>query len=136
MATLTPTLTLTSAAGDITSDALAVSVTDALTVKAPSVNLSALVVDTTGANNIIVPANADKQTWVFVRHTGTTNGSTTTTNHCDVEITGDVAVGTLKPGEWFWFPFCGNGGSKGVQLQAVGSSVQVEYGYWSDSTAQ
>ena len=134
MATLTPTLTIVST--DVASDELNFSVTDSLTVKAPSVNLSTLIVDTTGANNIIVPANADKQTWVFVRHTGTTNGTTTTTNHCDIELTGDVAVGTIKPNEWLWFPFCGNGGSTGVQLQAVGSSVQVEYGYWSDSTAQ
>ena len=132
----TTAITLTSAAGDITSDALAVSISDALSVKAPSVNLSTLIVDTTGANNIIVPANADKQTWVYVKHTGTTDGSTTTTQHVDVELTGDVAVGTLKAGEFFWFPFCGNGGSTGVQLQSVSGNVQVEYAYWSDSTAQ
>ena len=134
MATLTPTLTLDSS--DATSDVLNVSVTDTLTVKAPSQGLSTIVADTTGANNIIVTANADKQSWVFIRHTGTSDGSTTTEAHCDIEITGDVAVGTLKPGEWAWFPFCGNGGSKGVQLQAVGSSVQMEYAYWSDNTAQ
>jgi len=134
MATLIPTLSLTSS--DATSDTLDFSVIDTLTIKAPSSSLSQTVVDTTGANNIIVAANADKQTWVFIRHTGTTDGSTTTTAHCDVELTGDVAVGTLKPGEFCFFPFCGNGGSVGVQLQAVGSSVQMEYAYWSDSTAQ
>ena len=47
-----------------------------------------------------------------------------------------MAIGTLKANEWLWFPHCGNGGSTGIQLQAVGSAVQVEYGYWSDSTAQ
>jgi|TARA_R100001530_G_scaffold56685_1_gene41355 hypothetical protein len=134
MATLTPTLTLTST--DATTDQLAFSVTDSLTVKAPSQGLSTIIVDTTGANNIIVPANADKQTWVYVRHTGTTDGSTTTTQHCDIELTGDVAIGTLKANEWFWFPHCGNGGSTGVQLQSVSGSIQMEYGYWSDSTAQ
>ena len=131
---LVPTLTL----NDTTSfsDTINFSVTDSLTVKAPSRSLSTIIADTTGANNIIVAANADKQTWLFVRHTGTSDGSSTTSAHCDIELTGDVAVGTLKSGEWFFFPFCGNGGSTGVQLQAVGSAVQLEYAYWSDSTAQ
>ena len=134
MATLTPTLTLTST--DATTDQLSFSVTDSLTVKAPSQGLSTVIVDTTGANNIIVAANADKQTWLYVKHTGTTDGTTSTVQHCDVELTGDTAVGTLKPGEWFFFPFCGNGGSTGVQLQSVSGNIQMEYGYWSDSTAQ
>ena len=60
----------------------------------------------------------------------------TTSAHVDIELTGNVAIGTLKANEWLWFPHCGNGGSTGIQLQAVGSAVQVEYGYWSDSTAQ
>ena len=134
MATLIPTLTLSST--DASTDLLSFSVTDSLTTKAPSVGLSTLIVDTTGANNIIVPANDNKQTWLYVKHTGTTDGSSSTIAHVDVELTGDVAVGTLKPNEFFWFPFCGNGSSVGVQLQAVSGSVQVEYGYWSDSTAQ
>ena len=131
---LVPTLTI----NDTTSfsDTINFSVTDSLTIQAPSSSLSTIIVDTTGANNIIVAANDNKQTWVFVRHTGTSDGSSSTSAHCDIEITGDVAVGTLKPGEWFFFPFCGNGASKGVQLQAVGSAVQCEYAYWSDSTGQ
>ena len=131
---LVPTLTIK----DTTtfSDEINFSVTDSLTVTAPSSSLSTIVVDTTGANNIIVAANDNKQTWLFVRHTGTSDGSSSTSAHCDIELTGDVAVGTLKPNEWFFFPFCGNGASKGVQLQAVGSAVQLEYAYWSDSTAQ
>ena len=131
---LVPTLTLTDTGSF--SDEISFSVTDSLTVTAPSSSLSTIVVDTTGANNIIVAANDNKQTWLFVRHTGTSDGSSSTSAHCDIEITGDVAVGTLKPNEWFFFPFCGNGASKGVQLQAVGSAVQCEYAYWSDSTGQ
>ena len=131
---LVPTLTIKDST--TFSDEINFSVTDSLTVTAPSSSLSTIVVDTTGANNIIVAANDNKQTWLFVRHTGTSDGSSTTSAHCDIEITGDVAVGTLKPNEWFFFPFCGNGASKGVQLQAVGSAVQCEYAYWSDSTAQ
>ena len=134
MPTLIPTLTITST--DATSDELSFSVTDSLTVTGPAVNLGLVVVDTTGANNIIVPANDNKQTWVFIRHTGTSDGTSSTSAHCDIELTGNVAIGTLKANEWLWFPHCGNGGSTGIQLQAVGSAVQVEYGYWSDSTAQ
>ena len=131
---LIPTLTIKDST--TFSDEISFSVTDELTVTAPSSSLSTIVVDTTGANNIIVAANDNKQTWLFVRHTGTSDGSSSTSAHCDIEITGDVAVGTLKPNEWFFFPFCGNGASKGVQLQAVGSAVQCEYAYWSDSTGQ
>ena len=131
---LIPTLTIKDAT--TFSDEISFSVTDELTVKAPSSSLTTIIADTTGANNIIVAANADKQTWLFVRHTGTSDGSSSTSAHCDIELTGDVAVGTLKSGEWFFFPFCGNGGSTGVQLQAVGSAVQLEYAYWSDNTAQ
>ena len=135
MATLIPTLTISSS--DATSDMLSFSVVDNLTIKAPSQSLSQVVVDTTGANNIIVAANDNKQTWVFIRHTGkAADGTTDTTNHCDIEITGDVAAGTLKPGEFCFFPFCGNGASKGVQLQAVSASVTMEYAYWSDNTGQ
>jgi len=135
MATLTPTLTLSST--DAFSDVVNFSVTDTLTTKAPSQSLTKIVADTTGANNIIVTANDDKQTWVFIKHTGfAADGTTSTANHCDVELTGNTAVGTLKPGEFCFFPFCGNGSSVGVQLQAVSASVTMEYAYWSDNTAQ
>ena len=131
---LIPTLTIK----DTTtfSDTIDFSVTDSLTVKAPSRSLSTIIVDTTGANNIIVPANDNKQTWVFVKHTGTTDGSTGTAAHVDIELTGNVAIGTLKANEWFWFPHCGNGGSTGIQLQSVSGAIQCEYAYWSDSVAQ
>ena len=62
MPKLIPTLTLYSS--DNTSDQLSFSISDQLTVVAPSVNLSTIIVDNTGANNIIVPANDNKQSWV------------------------------------------------------------------------
>lgn len=119
------------------SDEINFSVTDSLTTIAPAQSLSKIVATTTGGDNIIVAANDNKQTWVFIRHTGkAADGTTDTANHCDIEITGDVAAGTLKPLEFCFFPFCGNGASKGVQLQAVTASVTMEYAYWSDSTGQ
>ena len=135
MATLTPTLILSST--DAFTDIVNFSISDTLTTKAPSQSLSKIVVDTTGANKIIVTANDNKQTWVFIKHTGkAADGTTDTSNHCDVELTGNTAVGTLKPGEFCFFPFCGNGASVGVQLQAVSASVTMEYAFWSDNTAQ
>tara|TARA_R110000787_G_scaffold169774_1_gene282462 strand:+ start:552 stop:956 length:405 start_codon:yes stop_codon:yes gene_type:complete len=134
MATLITKLSINSTT--VSSDPLTLNLSDILSIKSPSIGLSKLIIDTTGANNIIVPANDDKQTWFFVRNTGTTNGTTATTSHVDIELTGDVAIGTLKTDEWCFFPHCGNGGSTGIQLQAVSGAVEVEYAYWSDSTAQ
>ena len=56
MATLTPTLTLTST--DATSDELSFSVTDTLTVKEPSVGLSKVSATTTGGDNIILASHS------------------------------------------------------------------------------
>ena len=131
MATLTPTLTLAST--DATSDELSFSVTDTLTVKAPAQSLSTAIVDSTGANNIIVPATGGITTYVFIRHTGTTNGTTTTTVQVDVEETGDAAFARLAAGEWLFLPFNHHAGDIGVQLQSTGADVQMEYAFWTKS---
>jgi len=129
MATLTPTLTLTS--DDATTDQLSFSVTDSLSINAPLVGLSKVVADNTGANNIVVPTTGGTITYFFCRHTGTTDGSTTTTQLVDVEETGDAAFARLGPGEWLFLPFCHHGGDVGIQFQvAHASSVQMEYAYW------
>jgi hypothetical protein len=67
---LVPTLTL----NDTTtfSDTVNFSITDSLTVTAPAQSLSTIVVDTTGANNIIVPAADAKDFQVGL---STDNGS-------------------------------------------------------------
>ena len=129
MATLTPTLTLAST--DATSDELSFSVTDTLTVKAPAQSLSTMIADGTGANNIVVPLTGGITTYFFCRHTGTTDGTTTTTQLVDVEETGDAAFARLGPGEWLFLPFCHHGGSVGVQLHVQHASVvQMEYSFW------
>jgi hypothetical protein len=126
MATLTPTLTLTST--DASSDDLALSVTDSLEITSPSVGLSKISVDTTGANNIIQP-NTDGQTYyVFVRHTGVDASGSTVTTTLNIEKTGDVIFGKLAAEEWAWFP-CG-GASHGIQLQSSSGTIVAEYAYW------
>lgn len=126
MATLTPTLTLSSA--DATTDQLSFSVTDQLSVTAPHVGLAKLAVTTTGANNIIQPATDGQTYYVYVKHTGVdANGSTVTTT-MNVELTGDVVIGKLAAGEFMFMPVGGH--SLGVQLQASGATIVAEYAYF------
>ena len=129
MATLTPTLTLTST--DATTDQLSFSVTDSLSVTSPLQSMSKIVADNTGANNIVVPSTGGTITYFYCRHTGTTDGSTTTTQLVDVEETGDAAFARLGPGEFLFLPFCHHGGDVGVQFQvAHASNVQMEYAFF------
>ena len=132
MATLTPTLTLAST--DAASDELNFTVTDELGIKAPSQNLSTVIATATGGDNIVVPLTGGTITYFFCRHTGTTDGTTTTTQLVDVEETGDAAFARLGPGEWLFLPFCHHAGNVGVQFQvAHASEVQMEYAYWTKS---
>ena len=129
MATLTPTLTLVST--DATSDELSFSVTDSLSIKAPSHSLSTHIATNTGGDNIVVPLTGGTITYFYCRHTGTTDGSTTTTQLVDVEETGDAAFARLGPGEWLFLPFCHHAGNVGIQFQvAHASNVQMEYVFW------
>ena len=114
MATLTPTLTLTSA--DATTDQLSFSVTDSLSVTAPHIGLAKASVSTTGANNIIQPATDGQTYYVYVKHTGVDASGSTVTTTMNIELTGDVVIGKLAAGEFMWMPVGGH--SLGVQLQA------------------
>ena len=127
MATLTPTLTLSSS--DIASDVLNMTVTDSLTVTVPAVGLSKRNVTATGGDHIIVPAGT-AISYLFVRHTGTTDGSTATSQLVDLENTDNEAFARLKPGEFLFLPFCHAGASVGVQLHSQGSNVQCEYAFF------
>ena len=129
MATLVPTLTLTSS--DATSDELSFSVTDSLTVTAPSRSLSLVNATATGSATVIVPAGT-AISYLFVRHTATTDGSTGTAQLVDLEFTADeIAFARLGAGEWLFMPFNNAGASDGVQLQVAHASVvQLEYAYW------
>ena len=93
MATLTPTLTLAST--DLSSDELNFSVTDSLTTGQDYRALARTTVTTTGANNIIQPSTDGQTYYVYVKHTRTTDGSTTTTETLNLEFTGDVVFGKL-----------------------------------------
>lgn len=124
---LVPTLTIK----DTTtfSDEVNFSVTDSLTVTAPAQALSLETVTTTGGNHIIIPA-ATAIAYLFVRHTGTTDGSTGTAQLLDLENTDDEAFARLGAGEYLFMPFNHAGASVGVQLQSASGNIQVEYAYW------
>ena len=131
MATLTPTLTLTSS--DASSDTLNMTVTDSLTIGAPSRGLSTAIATATGSQTIIVPAST-AIAFLFIRHTGTTDGSTSTVRQVDVENTDNEAFARLSSGEWLFMPFNHAEANVGVQLHVQHSSssdvVQMEYAYW------
>ena len=91
MATLTPTLTLAST--DISSDTLSFSVTDSLTVVSPHIGIAKITVSTTGANNIIQPATDGQTYYMYIKHTGTSDGSTAVTTTLNIELTGDAVFG-------------------------------------------
>jgi len=126
MATLTPTLTLSST--DISSDTLSFSVTDSLTVVSPHIGIAKITVSTTGVNNIIQPATDGQTYYMYIKHTGTSDGSTAVTTTLNIELTGDVVFGKLAAGEFAFFPSGGH--SLGVQLQASSGTIVAEYGYF------
>ena len=129
MATLTPTLTLASTDA-FANQAISLSITDSLTVGAPMADISTIVATATGAQSIIVPAGT-AVTYLYVRHTGTTDGSTATAQMVDIEDTADVAISRLAPGEFAFFPANKAGGSTGIQLQVAHASVVLcEYMYF------
>ena len=128
MATLTPTLTLKST--DAFSDVLNFSISDDLTVTAPSQGLSTIIATATGGNHIIIPTTTSI-VYLFVRHTGTTDGSTGTSQLVDLENTDNEAFARLGAGELLFMPFNHAGVSVGVQLQvAHASNVQLEYAFF------
>ena len=126
MATLTPTLTLAST--DLSSDELNFTVTDSLTTGQDYRALARTTVSTTGANNIIQPTTDGQTYYLYVKHTGTTDGSTATTETLNLELTGDVVFGKLAAEEFCFIPIGGH--SLGIQLQASSGTIVAEYAYF------
>ena len=129
MATLTPTLTLVSAAGDsATGEALSLSVTDTLTIVSPSIGLSKVTATTTGADNIIVP-NVDARRYFYCYNTGKDAGGSTITTDLKVEETDENWFSRLAPGEFLWVPLNADAAHK-IQLESTGGTIVAEYAYW------
>ena len=128
MATLNATLRLEATAGQLGDSALSLEVTDALTVGQNFRALSRATVTTVGANNIIQPATDGQTYYLYVKHTGTSDGSAATTETLNVELTGDVIFGKLAAGEFCFIPIGSH--SLGVQLQSSSGNIVAEYAYF------
>jgi len=120
MATLNATLSLTSS--DATSDRLSVSVTDALTITNPSVNLARLSVATDAPTNILTASGNSAITYVYIKNTNTDAGHVLT-----LKIDDATAFSDLGAGEFAILPIKG---AVGLECQASGAAVVAEYGYW------
>jgi len=126
MATLSTSLTLSST--DATSDSLNFTVTDALTVVSPIVNISKITATVTGGDTIIVP-NLDSPRYVYLKHTGLNSAGASSTDKVHVETADGTTIMELKPTEFAFFPFYAEGAGK-LQLEASANTVQVEYAYF------
>jgi len=117
MATLTPTLTLSSA--DATSDALSITVTDTLTITEPSVGLSRTTI-TTDDNQELVDEAIAGMFYFYAKNLDNNN-------FIILQTTASVQYARLSPGEFCFFPI--NTGA-GLEARADTASCIIEYGYW------
>jgi len=117
MATLTPTLTLTSS--DATSDSLSLSVTDSLTVTAPSIGISRKTITTADNQELVDEATSG----VFYFYAKNIDSS----NFVILQTTASVQYARLSPGEFCFFPV--NDGN-GLEARADTASCVLEYAYW------
>ena len=117
MATLTPTITLTST--DATADALSLTITDSLTTAEPTVNIARAAILHTGPTNILTTANSSI-TYVYLKNLDSTNIIT-------VKIDDATAFLDLNPEEFAFFPLKG---AVGLECQANTATCKLEYGYW------
>ena len=128
MATLTAALTLTSAAGDITDDALSLSVSDSLSVTSPQIGLSKVTATTTGADTIIVPS-LDARRYFYLKNTGVNSAGSTITQDLKVEEGDENWFARVGPGEWMFVPL-NRDGAQIIQLETTGGTIVAEYAYW------
>ena len=100
MGTLTVGLSFTSPAGDIATDALAMTLTDNLTTTTPNVGVSRMTALLASPTNILTAAAAPTTTYLYLKNTDSVN---------IVVVKTDAAVGMvdLAPGEFMFMPLKG-----------------------------
>ena len=120
MATLNAKLVLTST--DASSDALDLTVTDALTVGAPQIGVSRTTI-TTADNQELVDESTSGVFYFYAKNTDSTN-------FVILQTTASVQYARLSPGEFAFFPV--NDGN-GLEARADTASCVLEYAYWKKS---
>ena len=114
MATLVPTLTLTSS--DTTSDELSFSVTDSLSVTGDTISVSRIALST---SDLTLLTTSYGKSYVYFKNTDSSIVMT-------IQFGGDSTF-TLGAGEFAFFPW--NGGANIVALSASGTPL-LEYALW------
>jgi hypothetical protein len=148
MATLTPTLTLSSTDA-FENQTISLSVTDSLTIQAPMSDISRMATNDNIGNGagIIVADELTDTYFVYVKHTGLLASNGTSSSHAsndfvtlsnaDGEAGSDIIK--LQPGEFAFFPLAPSDGSDGgteaggLKVTKGGADVIVEFGYWKRS---
>ena len=126
MATLTPTLTLVST--DATRDSLSLSVTDAISVGAPSIGISKVAIAAGGGSDTTLVASSAGNKYVYIKHTGfQSDGTTATSNEVVVDF-GTTDSIRLSTGEFTFFPAKASTAITAVSNHT--STILVEYAYW------
>ena len=115
MATLTPTLTLTSS--DAMADAISISETDSLTVTNPA-ETSKISVIHTGSGTELAAASVGAY-YLYVKNVSSSNSKPV-----DIRTAGGTAYGQIATGEFAFIPCKVN---IGVELIAIDETVVCEY---------
>mgnify|MGYP003140662368 CR=1 FL=1 len=117
MATLTPSLTLTST--DYGSDALSFTVTTNLSITNPSVGISRQII-TTADNQELVDEAVSGVNYFYAKNMDSTN-------FVVLQTTASVQYARLSPGEFCFFPI---NDSVGLEARADTASCVLEYAYF------
>ena len=129
MATLNATLTLASPAGGISSDALAITQENALSVVPPSIGISRTVTEVSGGSDIeIKPAGSAGNHYLYVKHTGLQGDGTTEATAAVILKLGSTSLSVMVPGEWCFFNVINSGVINAASSGA--ETLLVEYAYW------
>tara|TARA_Y100001938_G_scaffold51369_1_gene71688 strand:+ start:324 stop:686 length:363 start_codon:yes stop_codon:yes gene_type:complete len=120
MAELSVQLKLTSR--DASSDDLSLTVTDTLSVGAPSVGVSRLTI-TTDDNQELVDEAVSGIRYFYAKNTDSTN-------FVVLQTTASVQYARLSPGEFCFFPI---NDAAGLEARADTASCILEYAYWTKS---
>ena len=131
MATLTPTLTLFSS--DLSSEVLNLSVSDSLSITAPSMGISTLssAVNFGDGAGVLIPEEDTTINYVYIKHTGLAAGDGTTSETNVMEVDSDANSDgfrlSMGAGEFAFFPLLG---AEGLRVSAS-TAVMIEFAYWS-----
>tara|TARA_R100000773_G_C4197377_1_gene101020 strand:- start:355 stop:801 length:447 start_codon:yes stop_codon:yes gene_type:complete len=148
MATLTPTLTLTSTDA-FENQEINLSVTDSLTIQAPMTDISRMATNDNIGNGagVIVADELTDTYFVYVKHTGLLASNGTSASHAsndfvtlsNADADGASSIIKLQPGEFCFFPLAPSDGSDGgvevggLKVTKGGADVIIEFAYFKRS---